>query len=499
MHKKLWQQLALVTLLTGGVAVLWGFVAIWGISTYESRIRQGITYEDLQVDAQGDAWIQTHQYGDRVFRTDQEKLPYRTLEGEPIEVPEHDFWLAGCSLISPASSVWGADELQGNWRRRVSKIADTGREHWYLVHNGANAEAGRAYLVGYDLRTKMPVGYCSRQGFRAELPAEDQWFRLNGRIVGRGHGNCAVISQKGHPRISLATLDGWFEFTVKQRLFRTLDDTRPYFSVGSCKVPDSIFFDARKNLSESQIDAMKKQKANANRGWPDVFVARRQDRIVVQHPEQEEPFEFAISADYQERSITFYFVTKDHAVLNISKSIGIHRESLLLTTNAAGEIQKSQPIAWARRPQTSNSVEACFVSLAIPSPVVMGVMFLGFAPSQPDIQRVGWTEADYFERIGILLAEGWPAMLVLLIVSATLTWLALRWHRQYARPHTGAWAVLVFLLGVPGFIAYWAYHRRPALEACPECNQKVPRNRDACAGCQQPFAEPGLLGTEVFV
>ena len=485
MHKKLWQQLALVTLLTGGVAVLWGFVAIWGISTYESRMHEGMTYEDLQVDAKGDAWIQTHQYMDRILATDQEKLPYRTLEGEPIEVPEHDFWLTGCSLSFPASSIWRADELQKDWRRRVSQIADTGREHWYLVHNGANAEAGRAYLVGYDLLTKMPVGYCSRQGFRAELPAEDLWFRLDGRTVGWGQSNCAVISRQKDPKVSLATLDGWFEFTVKQRQFRAIDDTQPYFSVGTCKIPESIPSDKSEKLHHADL--------------MHVFAARRQDHIVVQHPQQVQPYEFVIPEDFRERRIDFYFVAEDHAVLSSSKGIGIHRESILLTTNAAGEIQKSQPIAWARSPQTNKRAEACFVALGFPSPTAMGVLFLGIAPSQPNFQRIGWTEADYFERIGILLAEGWPAMLVLLIVSAALTWLALRWHRQYARPHTGAWAVLVFLLGVPGFIAYWAYHRRPALELCPECNQKVPRNRDACAGCQQPFAEPGLLGTEVFV
>ncbi len=484
MHKKLWQRLALVTLLTGGVAVLWGFVAIWGISTYESRMREGMTHENLQVDAQGDAWIQVSQYyPESTFSTPRNQLPYHTLEGEPIEVPEHDFWLSGCTLSHPTSSVWAANDLQGNWQRRVSQIADTGREHWYLVHNAADAEAGRAYLVGYDLRTKMPVGYCSRQGFRTELPAADQWFRVDGRNVGWGQGNCAVISRERHPQISLATLDGWFEFTVRERLYRTIDDTQPYFSVGSCKVTETILTEKSEKLSD------RKQ----------VFAARRQDSVVVQHPQQEQQYEFVIPEDFRERRIDFYFVAEDHAVLNTSKGSGILRESVLLTTDAEGEIQKSQPIAWARSPQTSNRAEAYFISLAIPSPAAMGIMFLGFAPTQPNIQRVGWSEADHFERIGILLAEGWPAMLVLLLVSAALTWLALRWHRQYARPHTGAWAVLVFLLGVPGFIAYWAYHRRPALEPCPECNKKVPRNRDACAECQQPFAEPKLLGTEVFV
>jgi len=479
MHKKLWHQMALVTLLTGGVALLWGFLTIWGVSIYESRMRRGMTYEDLQVDAKGDAWIKIHQYTNRGREAPQDQLPYRTLDGEPIEVPIHDLWLTGCSLGNPASSIWQANELQKDWRRRVSRIADTGREHWYLVHNGANAEAGRAYLVGYDLRTKLPVGYCSRQGFRTELPAEEQWFRLDGRNVGWGEGNSAVIANQKNPKIALATLDGWFEFTVKQRLFRTIDDTQPYLSVGTCHV---------ESLKSEELSEMKH-----------VFAARRQDRIVVQNPQQEEPFEFVIPTDYQERHISFYFIAPDHALLSTSKGHRIKRKSVLLTTNAAGEIQKSQPITWTPSPQTNNRAGACFGMLAMPVLLAVSVVALGIAPLQPNYQYVSWSDAGYLERVGMMLTEAWPPLLALVILSAVLAWLALRWHRQYARPHTGAWITLVFLLGVPGWIAYWAYHRKPPLETCPECNKKVPRNRDACASCQQPFAEPKLLGTEVFV
>ncbi len=503
MYKKLWHQLALVTLLASGMAVLWGFLAAWGINTYESRMRQGMTYEDLQVDTQGDAWIQTHQYYSNTgFETPQGQLPYRTLEGESIEIPLHDFWLSGCTMTHPASSIWRANLLQKNWRRRVSKIADTGREHWYLVHNGADAEAGRAYLVGYDLRTKLPVGYCSRQGFRAELPAEDQWFHLDGRNVGWGQGNIAVISRQKDPKISLATLDGWFEFTVKQRLFRTIDDTQPYLSVASCQIPKSIPLVAREKLSEAEKAALatfKVSTENFSPGWPLVFAARRQDSIVVQHRKQEQPYEFVIPEDYRERRIDFYFIAADHAVMNTSKGIGIHRESVLLTTNAAGEIQKSRPIAWAPSPPTNNLNGACFLMVAMPVFLVVSVFLLGVDPMQTNYHHVGWNDAGYLERVGMMLSDAWPPLLVLVILSAVLAWFALRWHQQYARPHAGAWTALVFLLGVPGFIAYWAYHRRPALETCPECNEKVPRDRDACAGCRQPFAEPRLLGTEVFV
>ena len=109
-----------------------------------------------------------------------------------------------------------------------------------------------------------------------------------------------------------------------------------------------------------------------------------------------------------------------------------------------------------------------------------------------------WIEAYQGAPFDLIFADAWPPLLVLVMLSLVLAWFASRWHRQYARPHNGAWVALIFLLGVPGFIAYWAYHRRAPLENCPECGVSVPRDQDSCASCARPFAEPIRLGTEIF-
>jgi hypothetical protein len=92
----------------------------------------------------------------------------------------------------------------------------------------------------------------------------------------------------------------------------------------------------------------------------------------------------------------------------------------------------------------------------------------------------------------------WPPLVVVLAVAAALAWLAWRLHRKYRGAAPGVWAAFVLLLGVPGFIAYWLEHRRPKMEACPECGQIVPRDRDACAACRATFPPPAPVGTEIF-
>ena len=494
MRIKLWQQLALATLIATGIALVWGFLAAWGISTYESRMRQtnNLSYESLAVDAQGNAWIRVNQqYAYSTYLAAGNQTPFRTLDGQPIQEPSHDFWLTECSLPHPGAIQWYDGNLENSWSRRVTQIA-TVPEHWYLVHNGSKDD-GRAYLVGYDLVTKLPIGYCSKLGYRSELPSEDQWFRLDGRTLGYRSGGFAVASSHKSPRIALATRDGWYEFDVRQRVFRTIDDSQPYDSVGTCTIPEEIPEDAREELSKNQPPAF-----SLTAGLPEVFAARQQDRIVVQNHQQEQPYEFIIPDEYRDRHIDLYFVSPDQVILETSQGQRAYYESLLVWTNAAGEIQKTEEIVW-HRATTSNTEGTVVATLAVPIPLAVGTVLAGIVPFNPHMAVYAeWETAGYLKRLGLLLSDAWLPLLGLTLVSAALAWLALRWHRHYSRPDTAAWASWVFLLGVPGILTYWAVHRRTALEACTECGHQIPRNRDTCAHCEQPFPEPQLLGTEVF-
>ena len=512
MHKKLWQQLAIVVLLATGVASLWSLLAGWGISAYESGSRVYHVSESIMVDTAGEAFVHTRDIPRYAVESS-----HRTLDGKPIEKPDTDrpFWIQAAYLPIPEQDRF---TTPAHWSNRVQQVAMTrGSEAtlWYLVHNGEQ-QTGKAYLVGYDAlsKTNFVRGYIGLQGFSKELPPVDQWFSFDGRIAFTQTPDSGAETPF---RLQIAASEGLFEINLSNQSIITRDAQAAYCSVAGCRMPLRVLSQdlMPKEVDPKNVDVDSLQGAGTNQ-QPDEYyeklfiysIAGRQEEKVLAFPTLEDsrfivpagPFEFTIPAKLRLKNMNVYFVSPEIAVLDVPRSLMPGHTSDLYWINPAGEMQRTETVQlnW-KLGQDQNHTDAYFPALAIPSPLAMGVLFLGIAPLQPNFQHVDWADVGYLKRVGILFAEAWPPMLVLLFVSAALTWLALRWHRQYARPHTGAWAALIFLLGVPGFIAYWAYHRRPALEPCPECNKKVPRNRDACAECQQPFAEPKLLGTEVFV
>jgi hypothetical protein len=89
-------------------------------------------------------------------------------------------------------------------------------------------------------------------------------------------------------------------------------------------------------------------------------------------------------------------------------------------------------------------------------------------------------------------------LIAVLVVAAVCSWVTMKLQRKYKRSATLAWSVFVFLLGVPGFFAYLVEHRRTKLEACSQCGEVVPRDRETCAACDAEFAPPARVGTEIF-
>jgi hypothetical protein len=111
-------------------------------------------------------------------------------------------------------------------------------------------------------------------------------------------------------------------------------------------------------------------------------------------------------------------------------------------------------------------------------------------------------QVNFLDNLGSAVAYvvnvAWQPLILVFVVAAVVTWLALRLQRKYRRRGTVLWAVFVFLFGLPGFLAYLVEHRRVKLEACSHCGEIVPRDRETCAACNVEFAPPARIGTEIF-
>ena len=58
------------------------------------------------------------------------------------------------------------------------RYSDDTLTFWYFIHDGARD--GRGYFVGYDIQSKLCVGFIGRDGFRPDLPPVEQWFPVDG-------------------------------------------------------------------------------------------------------------------------------------------------------------------------------------------------------------------------------------------------------------------------------------------------------------------------------
>jgi hypothetical protein len=126
------------------------------------------------------------------------------------------------------------------------------------------------------------------------------------------------------------------------------------------------------------------------------------------------------------------------------------------------------------------------------------VWLVGIVLGAPFGMLQDYVETSYLNAISHTIEVAWPPLVLVLALAAVLTWLTMRLQRKYRRSGSGAWAVFVFLLGPPGFLAYLVEHRRAKMEACRQCGEIVPPDREACAACNTEFAAPARVGTEIF-
>jgi hypothetical protein len=227
-----------------------------------------------------------------------------------------------------------------------------------------------------------------------------------------------------------------------------------------------------------------------------VVAIRTEDQILLYDPTSGAQWEFQLPDNFPNESLTIHWLKP---------------ESLLLQHSAGqwsgGNIEK---LTWITPSGTIEREELAELQGYLPLPERH--RFWGLCAMMPE--PIGWLGAifgvepfwrlqyykagNYSEALRQTVELCWPMIVVVLLVSLVAAWFATRLHRRYRRPRMGVWAAFVFLLGVPGLIAYWLEHRAAALEQCRECDAIVPRDRDACANCATPFPAPPLVGTEIF-
>jgi hypothetical protein len=115
------------------------------------------------------------------------------------------------------------------------------------------------------------------------------------------------------------------------------------------------------------------------------------------------------------------------------------------------------------------------------------------------LRRFGFWQNYYDVPVG-RPAEAAPMLVGLLAVSFALAGVGFiqmsRWGVESSE--RAAWTLFIAATGLPGYVG-WRWHRRwPVMEACPQCSQATPRDRDVCIHCRTECPEPAPTGGEIF-
>ena len=475
-----------------GVGIVWGIVAAWCGTVVDGWLRTPErVYERLEVTQNGTV-INSSRYGPGYS-----EVTYRTLDGTTVE-PGRDDRLTAATLTEPVRRRslfepgfgWGQSLSASDFRRPYAG--------WYLMRN--RQRHGRAYFIGYDTSTRLPVGYISRSGFRHSLPPEEDWFDVgrerfrwgSGIAASTGHltlntpayRNSPYADSPGIPNWLVYLIDGeqLLEIDLRERTVRTVEESPGMISIGILTEAISPAGDGVPRPGDAKTTTR--------------LVLRARDRVVVMDPPADQRREFPLPESLRGEQLTAYSLPTGELLLAWTPDHRGPRDARLMWIGSDGKVlgEESPKLAFTRDHYSLQTQAMLIAGLA---PVPLG-WYLGAGVVAPLGQVAIGRAADYEAALATSLDVSWIALVIVTLVGCASAWLVWRWQRKYHRPATRVWCTFVFLFGLPALAAYWFEHRRTNLEACGDCGQLVPRDRDACAACEVPFPAPAQVGTEVF-
>jgi hypothetical protein len=493
MKNSITRQIVAAIVLGIGFGVVWGF-GLAGIGGFVSSLF-GPThvgdYEDIVVDQLGKPVIQTR------MDNDWEDIKFRALDGQEIPLmPREDY-----NLPTTLAGPYRAPRFFNypiSWRQRI--VGTTGGEDppvsWVLMRD--DRRPGRAWFVGHQQRSKQLVGYIGREGLRSSLPPEGEQFNVGNRtfdytrgvFASTGNGNPGYLDYANAPLRS--SRDGSIQPWM---IYLSDGDSVEEIDLRTRKVRELGKYNGLTGLGILQFTSPEAERTENTKSQNRLAI-RSRDRVIVFNTFDNTQNEFKIPVAFWGEQFGVSMVGDGQLLLHLDRGRwerGAVTE--LLWINREGMTQDQQTVQLVRWTNQDKPSDAVMPAIVAPSllPWLLGMFVVA-----PISMLQEYHTDTYLAGVTEVRDAAWMGLVVVAVLSIILTAIVYRWQKQYSRPHTFAWTTFVFLTTLPGFFAYWAMHRREPLAACPHCKHEVPRNREACASCNETFAEPKLLGTEVF-
>lgn len=474
------KTLLLAAIIALGVGTAWCSVAGWTIGMIAAALSSRGDYEQLLVSSAGEPLI-SHTSRDRGAA---ERV--LTLTGQEVKVDRQDL-LYPNYLQHPDQRVgWS----KADWSYRLTSANDGGTPeiYWYLIHDGR--PRGRAYGVGYHSKTKMIVGYFGREGFATTLPPADQWFEVTGADALVGATPVTNSYQPGYGRasdalIALLANDKLWVIDVAKHGIKPVLDCPAAQQIGSVwRLP--------KEPAKRDPDAYN-QGAQLNTPT-DAFI-RQPDSVVVVDYRSGKHTTFPIPPDARHAMHAGFHLGDGNLLLFVWDLDEWKRGQDLLWLSPSGEVLRREHVELTGHYAEESEAAIGWAAAAVaPAPLASAVVTFGM----PLLWSLRSDEHTYVKAFAKFATALWPSVLAVLVGGALCGTAAYRRQRRFGLPHATAWAIFVFIGGLPAWLAYRFHRQWPVLEECPTCHQPAPRNRASCLDCGNSFPPPAQKGIEVF-
>ena len=481
-RSRIWQPWFLAAVLAVGFCGTWVFVVGFGANMLRSGRWQ---HKDIVLlPNETLAVVSESNYGG---------LTYETLDGKPVDIPKDSlsgtfYYRANINPPGPWNPLSWSDLI-------VSFPDDSIRPNtiWYLVYDGQLD--GRAYFVGYDIKSRRLVGYVGKNGFEREMPALDDHFSINGqqglrgqfigsedaRAYGYSYRFNACFSGPGPCYVVyLLSGDQLLQINLRDRSVHALRELPGVQNIAGI---------------HSMSQGLPKKSLQREAFGRAMFAAWSGSEILFLDSSGKEIRRWVIPESLRARHFIFYPLNKTTGVANFRQQL--HRKPVeqyhFVWFDNQGKIQREESPelpsyeSWQRSPW--------FNALVAPIPALYTTF--GILGASNEYLASG-ESTDWPSALAAALAKLWPPIVVLFLMSVVLAWFCYRRQKRYDQRWTWVWVIFIVLFGVPAMLGYLFHRRWPAIEPCPSCERDAPRDRPACCACGEKFPRPAMKGTEVY-
>ncbi len=476
------RQFAWAATLGTGFGTIWFLLAIWLTTSIQEWWRgRKATWpprDDLVVTSDGTPLIWGTRWVDKNQLTS-----YHDLDGRAVDHPTRE-------TLLPAIAMAGEHETPSTfapepaWEQRL-KVFVNEREpdvNWFFVHDGNSDGAG--YFVGYERESNRRVGFIGLAGARTDPVPNNEWIPVRGSLVADHYLWSSApfsIYWNGDDRkfkVDPLDLPPRLVYVPSGTLLRQVDLAAGTIAT-VLETPEPIESPGIPALEHWSGGHAANEQPILVRTKNQIYVLDRQHRIVRQ---------FAIPAEIDRKNpVTWYELGNGQAIAEFVAPMagaepGDMKKAIVYRIAADGATQNRFEVSLRAgsfaTDQASLQIQAF---LGLPSPAFLVVV-------EPFSFMSTHQTRSYPAAIIAMIGELWPSLCAVFALASILGVITWRRSRAFglAKREQIAWAVFVFLFGLPAFVGYLLCRRWPVRMACPACQAPGLRVTAPPARCAGP-------------